>query len=164
MGIYPIECPICRKETPWFNGNLDLRCSSCKEKDFVSIVSTSNGSEPVSINISPSYKDLCDSLKETIEAKDMLITYLEAEVARLKLSQTPTNAPQTIPSINTPLYPVNPNPFIPANPWQPNYPYPGYTIVTNSDSSGSALISGTSLPLGAVQNNTIIEPFTTSQT
>lgn len=29
MGLYPIDCPTCKKPHLWFSGNLDTRCGDC---------------------------------------------------------------------------------------------------------------------------------------
>ena len=30
MGMYTVECPVCKKPTLWWSGTLDQRCSECK--------------------------------------------------------------------------------------------------------------------------------------
>ena len=33
MGLYPIDCPSCKKPYMWFSGNLpDQRCGECRDK------------------------------------------------------------------------------------------------------------------------------------
>ncbi len=29
MGIYPVECYVCKTIHPWFSGNVDQRCLDC---------------------------------------------------------------------------------------------------------------------------------------
>jgi hypothetical protein len=33
MGLYAIDCPVCKKPFMWFSGNTDQRCPECKEED-----------------------------------------------------------------------------------------------------------------------------------
>jgi len=33
MGLYPIDCPKCRKPHLWWSGNLDTRCPDCVKKE-----------------------------------------------------------------------------------------------------------------------------------
>jgi LSD1 subclass zinc finger protein len=30
MGLYPIDCAVCKKPFMWFSGCLDQRCSDCQ--------------------------------------------------------------------------------------------------------------------------------------
>lgn len=32
MGLYAIDCPVCKKGHLWFSGNLDQRCQECQNK------------------------------------------------------------------------------------------------------------------------------------
>lgn len=31
MGLYPIDCPECKKPHMWFSSNHDQRCSECRQ-------------------------------------------------------------------------------------------------------------------------------------
>jgi hypothetical protein len=30
MGLYTIDCPVCRQTHQWFSGSMDQRCERCK--------------------------------------------------------------------------------------------------------------------------------------
>lgn len=33
MGLYPIDCPTCKKPFLWFSGRTDKRCAECRAVD-----------------------------------------------------------------------------------------------------------------------------------
>lgn len=102
---------------------------------------------------------LIEALQATVKAQNDLITYLKAEVERLKSTQivlNPPLQPQTMPDHQTlPGYPQVPiNPCSPIDfPQQPTWPLnPWYGTISISK-DGVSLTSSESLPIGAVQTD-----------
>lgn len=116
MGLYPADCPQCKRTFLWFSGNsLDQVCQQCKNKE-------------VPMDYEQAH---LDSLNKVISVQNELIGYLKAEIERLKLSQLYIGSPNVTPG--TPIdrtYPSNPNPSpwvqpYPGAPYAPQYPWYG---------------------------------------
>lgn len=58
MGLYPIDCPECKKPTMWFSGALDQRCSKC-------IVSSMM--KPIDLNSVRNIRDANESMSEIVD-------------------------------------------------------------------------------------------------
>ena len=93
MGLYPIDCPVCKKAHMWFSGNIgETRCSDCQKNSTVKEKKMT---------------------KKDLEAK---IIALEARLAALEAKPICIGHYCCGCTHNTP---VNP----PYNPTWPGYPY-----------------------------------------
>jgi hypothetical protein len=127
MGIYSVNCPVCKAPNLWFSGNpADQRCEACRQKDNIPndlLKDLASQQELMGITkvSSPDLsQQLIDSLTKTIEIQAQFIEHLKAQLALLQTPQTPTS----------PLG-VTPTPIPPYTPYAPQQPWYGPTTITN---------------------------------
>ena len=94
-----------------------------------------------------------DSLNKVISIQNELITYLKAEIERLKASQIVTTPSGPLPYTQPGLVFPNTQPFVPGNPtpWYPSYPY-GTSGDVGQTRSGT-IISTDPIHPGVIQAN-----------
>lgn len=58
MGLYPIDCPKCKKPHIWFSGNSDQRCSECsKPREWFLQMHTDEGFDPIALEVNEKQHD-----------------------------------------------------------------------------------------------------------
>ena len=123
MGIYSTECPTCHEIYYWYSGNAsaDQRCQNCKKPKSQDKI------EEKKMDYEQAH---LDSLNKVISVQNELITFLKAEVERLRVFQYTNSSPIT--------YPTNP-----------------CDQITYTTSGGpTPPITGGTLPLGSQQLST----------
>ena len=146
MGFYPVECLSCHKPFRWFSGSHTQICIECEKPKKEEMIMNNETKET-------------EYLNQIIKLQGDLISFLKAEVERLKVSSyyygTDPLGPQNPivgPGINTP------NPFIEPY-YQPTAPYwgtiqpiptPPFTVtstdpIVRADQDGGASTSGSSI-------------------
>ena len=172
MGLYSINCPICGQIYNWFSGNIDQRCYECRAQDQTYTTTSTNQNEDIAKEDTMDYEQLhLDSLNKIISVQSELISFLKAEIDRLKTPQININPPPINYPLGTPANPQQPY-YTPPHTYPAQEPFqwppgnPPYVIISTGDvpgttSSGSQQstgITGTPLPPGSVQ--TIAEQHT----
>ena len=147
MGLYTINCPQCKAPYYWFSGSnsADQRCPACKNPQ-------QDKKEENRMDYEQAH---LDGLNKVISVQNELITFLKAEVERLKLSQLYIGPPTVTPPGQT--YPGMPYiPGVPINPIYPWYGGPSSVGTTTTDKIVIGDPPGSTGASGAMPNTAII--------
>lgn len=76
MGIYPVDCPSCKKPHQWFSGNLDQRCAACqkpKDRKLYLPMDNETGGLQEGVSLLSTYMEVVDEDDKVIDSLELYV-------------------------------------------------------------------------------------------